>query len=82
MRKTNVGMLASFSLVSLIALAAQNPTQNPAQNPAQGRGQAAPPTQGERVAFQSPWPTTPMRRPALGAEWVRAHYAKAGSKLT
>ncbi len=72
MRKAGLAVLTLFSLVSLFALAAQNPTQNPSQ----GRGQAAPPAQGGRGGAQSPWPATPTRRQALGAEWVQAHYAK------
>jgi hypothetical protein len=76
MRKTGLTVLMLFSLVSLFALAAQNPIQTPTQNPAQGRGQGAAAPQGGRGGAQNPWPATPTRRPALGAEWVKEHYGK------
>ena len=70
MRKSGLTALFMLPLLPLLALAAYNPLQT-TQAAAQGqvvRAQAAP--QAGRGADQSPWPTTPARRPALGADWV------------
>jgi uncharacterized protein len=75
MRKPGLAALMMLPLVALVTLAAYSPLQS-AQAQGQRPGQAAAATQGARGAAQNPWPATPTRRPALGPEWVRAHYAK------
>ena len=75
MRKPGLAALMMLPLVTLVALSAYNPPQS-AQTQGQGQGQAAATAQPARGVAQSPWPATPTRRPALGAEWVQAHYSK------
>jgi uncharacterized protein len=76
MRKRGFAALLMLPLLSLLALAAHGPQATP-QPPPQGQGQAAAASQAARgVAPQPLWPPTPTRRPALGAEWVQAHYTK------
>ncbi len=72
MRRLGLAVLTLCSLVPLVAVGGQNP----APPRAQGQVQATAPAQGGRGGAQNPWPSTPMRRPPLGADWVKAHYAK------
>jgi uncharacterized protein len=72
MRKSRLAALIALPVVAL--LLASNPVKT-AQAPGQGRPQGAAAQTG-RDGGPSPWPATPVRRPALGAEWVQAHYTK------
>jgi putative CocE/NonD family hydrolase len=71
-RRIRLTLLTVFCLLPLWALGGQNLA--PAGGQAQGQGSSA--VQGARAASQPLWPATPPRRPPLGVDWVKAHYAK------